>query len=63
MAALTEHFDGLATWTRPSVAFVPGAGFFADRVDHEHLRLSHSRIAEAEIEPAIARLAATVRRN
>ncbi|PRY35166.1 PLP-dependent aminotransferase family protein [Umezawaea tangerina] len=41
-----------------SVAFVPGAGFFADRVDHEHLRLSFSRVREPDIDVGIARLAA-----
>jgi 2-aminoadipate transaminase len=46
-----------------SVAFVPGAGFFADRVDHEHLRLSYSRIAESDIDTGISRLAAAIRRN
>jgi 2-aminoadipate transaminase len=43
------------------VAFVPGAGFFAERVDNEHLRLSYSRISESEIDLGIARLAATLR--
>jgi 2-aminoadipate transaminase len=43
------------------VAFVPGAGFFAGRVDHEHLRLSFSRVSEPDIDLGIARLAETVR--
>ncbi|MFD9733117.1 PLP-dependent aminotransferase family protein [Umezawaea sp. NPDC059074] len=46
-----------------AVAFVPGAGFFADRPDHEHLRLSYSRVAESDIDDGIARLASTVRRT
>jgi len=46
-----------------AVAFVPGAGFFADRADHEHLRLSYSRVAEPDINEGISRLAATVRRT
>jgi 2-aminoadipate transaminase len=43
------------------VAFVPGAGFFAEGVDNEHLRLSYSRISESDIEEGVARLAAAVR--
>ncbi|HEX3786415.1 MAG TPA: PLP-dependent aminotransferase family protein [Pseudonocardiaceae bacterium] len=45
-----------------NVAFVPGAGFFAEHADHEHLRLSYSRVSEADIDRGIARLAAAVRR-
>jgi 2-aminoadipate transaminase len=44
-----------------SVAFVPGAGFFSEHPDHEHLRLSYSRVAEADIDVGIARLAAAAR--
>jgi 2-aminoadipate transaminase len=44
-----------------SVAFVPGAGFFAESSDTEHLRLSFSRIAVPEIEQGIANLATAVR--
>jgi 2-aminoadipate transaminase len=52
----------LAAAARESkVAFVPGAGFFAERRDHEHLRLSYSRISESDIEEGVARLAAAVR--
>jgi len=43
------------------VAFVPGAGFFAAGRDDEHLRLSYSRISEADIEEGVVRLAAAVR--
>lgn len=43
------------------VAFVPGAGFFAETHDNEHLRLSYSRISESDIEEGVARLAAAVR--
>ncbi|MGI9093226.1 MAG: PLP-dependent aminotransferase family protein [Mycobacteriales bacterium] len=39
------------------VAYVPGAGFFAERIDNEHLRLSFSRVGEAEIDDGVARLA------
>ena len=39
------------------VAYVPGAGFFAERADVEHLRLSFSRIEVPEIEQGIAGLA------
>ncbi|MGH3499112.1 MAG: PLP-dependent aminotransferase family protein [Nocardioidaceae bacterium] len=42
------------------VAFVPGAGFFSDQPDTSHLRLSFSRIDEADIEQGIARLAGVV---
>lgn len=44
-----------------AVAFVPGAGFFSEHPDHEHLRLSYSRVAEDDIDTGIARLAAAVR--
>jgi 2-aminoadipate transaminase len=44
-----------------AVAFVPGAGFFSENSDHEHLRLSYSRVAEADIDVGIARLAAAAR--
>jgi 2-aminoadipate transaminase len=43
------------------VAFVPGAGFFAEAHDNEHLRLSYSRVSESDIEEGVARLAAAVR--
>jgi 2-aminoadipate transaminase len=43
------------------VAFVPGAGFFAEHADTEHIRLSFSRVSESDIELGIARLAADVR--
>jgi 2-aminoadipate transaminase len=43
------------------VAFVPGAGFFAEASDTEHLRLSYSRISESDIKEGVARLAAAVR--
>jgi 2-aminoadipate transaminase len=39
------------------VAFVPGAGFFADHSSVEHLRLSFSRVEQSEIDEGIARLA------
>ena len=52
----------LAAAARESkVAFVPGAGFFAEVRDTEHLRLSYSRISESDIEEGVARLAAAVR--
>ncbi|MFC0433812.1 PLP-dependent aminotransferase family protein [Kutzneria buriramensis] len=52
----------LAAAARESkVAFVPGAGFFAERRDDEHLRLSYSRISESDIEEGVARLAVAVR--
>ncbi|MGH3439394.1 MAG: PLP-dependent aminotransferase family protein [Sciscionella sp.] len=43
------------------VAFVPGAGFFAEHHDNEHLRLSYSRVSEPDIDLGIARLATAVR--
>lgn len=43
------------------VAFVPGAGFFSEHPDTEHLRLSYSRVADGDIDEGIARLAAAVR--
>jgi 2-aminoadipate transaminase len=42
------------------VAFVPGAPFFAERVQHDYLRLSFSRADESEIDEGIARLARVV---
>jgi 2-aminoadipate transaminase len=39
------------------VAFVPGAGFFADHSSVEHLRLSFSRVEQGDIDEGIARLA------
>ena len=45
-----------------NVAFVPGAPFFAERVEHDYLRLSFSRSDEAEIEAGIARLAGLIER-
>jgi 2-aminoadipate transaminase len=44
-----------------SVAFVPGAGFFSEHPDQEHLRLSFSRVSETDIDEGIVRLAAAVR--
>ncbi|MDX2103761.1 MAG: PLP-dependent aminotransferase family protein [Alphaproteobacteria bacterium] len=38
------------------VAFVPGAAFFTDRSQHNHLRLSFSRATPEQIETGIARL-------
>jgi 2-aminoadipate transaminase len=38
------------------VAFVPGASFFAERVEHEYLRLSFSRISEPDIDEGLRRL-------
>jgi 2-aminoadipate transaminase len=43
------------------VAFVPGGGFFAEHPDHEHLRLSYSRVSESDIGEGIARLAEAIR--
>jgi hypothetical protein len=42
------------------VAFVPGAAFYFDRSGHDHLRLSYSLAADAEIDAGIARLAALI---
>jgi 2-aminoadipate transaminase len=42
------------------VAVVPGAPFFADRTEHEYLRLSFSRATEAEIDAGISQLATTI---
>jgi 2-aminoadipate transaminase len=39
------------------VAFVPGSPFFAEHVQHDHLRLAYSRASESEIEEGVARLA------
>jgi 2-aminoadipate transaminase len=44
-----------------SVAFVPGASFFAERVEREYLRLSFSRISEPDIDEGIRRLALAIR--
>jgi 2-aminoadipate transaminase len=43
-----------------NVAFVPGAPFFAERIQHDYLRLSFSRADESEIDDGIARLARVV---
>ena len=73
LATWTVPGGGFFTWLRvpgvdtaalareTDVAFVPGAGFFAERQDHEHLRLSYSRISEDDIDTGIARLAAAIR--
>jgi 2-aminoadipate transaminase len=50
-----------ATARTVDVAFVPGAGFFSEHPDNEHLRLSYSRVSEADIDEGIARLASAVR--
>lgn len=42
------------------VAFVPGAGFFAERAEHEYLRLSFSRISEPDIDEGMRRLALAI---
>ncbi len=44
-----------------NVAYVPGAGFFAEYRNSEHLRLSFSRVVEDDIDLGIARLASAVR--
>ncbi|MEV4313172.1 PLP-dependent aminotransferase family protein [Actinocrispum sp. NPDC049592] len=73
LATWTVPGGGFFTWLRvpgvdtvalareTDVAFVPGAGFFAERQDTEHLRLSYSRISEDDIDTGIARLAAAIR--
>ncbi|MGI8696345.1 MAG: PLP-dependent aminotransferase family protein [Mycobacteriales bacterium] len=38
------------------VAYVPGAGFFCEHPDTEHLRLSFSRVTEPDIAEGVARL-------
>jgi 2-aminoadipate transaminase len=43
------------------VAFVPGAAFFAERVEHEYLRLSFSRINDGDIDEGMRRLALAIR--
>jgi 2-aminoadipate transaminase len=53
--------DTAALARQTDVAFVPGAGFFAERADNEHLRLSYSRISESDVELGVARLATAVR--
>lgn len=42
------------------VAFVPGAAFFAERVENEYLRLSFSRVSEPDINEGVRRLAAAI---
>ena len=42
------------------VAFVPGAGFFAERVEREYLRLSFSRVSEPDIDEGMRRLAQAI---
>ena len=43
-----------------NVAFVPGATFFPERVEHEYLRLSFSRITEPDINEGLHRLALAI---
>jgi 2-aminoadipate transaminase len=50
----TEQLAAAATAV--DVAFVPGAPFFADDVQHDYLRLSYSRATLEEIDTGIARL-------
>ncbi|GAA2362582.1 PLP-dependent aminotransferase family protein [Saccharopolyspora halophila] len=63
------HLPGIDTTALASraaehdVAFVPGAGFYAEKADTEHLRLSFSRIEVPEIEQGIANLATAVRES
>jgi 2-aminoadipate transaminase len=72
----TEPAGGFFTWLRVpgvdttelavsarerDVAFVPGAAFFAERVEHEYLRLSFSRISEGDIDEGMRRLALAIR--
>jgi 2-aminoadipate transaminase len=45
------------------VAVVPGAGFVGDRPDQEHLRLSFSRIEDADIDEGTARLRTVIDRH
>jgi 2-aminoadipate transaminase len=45
------------------VAVVPGAGFVGDRHDQEHVRLSFSRIEDADIDEGIARLRGVIDRH
>jgi 2-aminoadipate transaminase len=76
LATWTVPHGGFFTWVRVpgvdttelaaaaravDVAFVPGAGFFSEHPDDEHLRLSYSRIADADIDEGIARLASAIR--
>ncbi len=71
----TEPTGGFFTWLRvpgvdttelalrareQNVAFVPGASFFAERVEQEYLRLSFSRISEPDIDEGIRRLALAI---
>jgi 2-aminoadipate transaminase len=72
----TEPTGGFFTWLRVpgvdttalavrarevDVAFVPGAAFFAERVEHEYLRLSFSRITEPDIDEGLRRLGVAIR--
>jgi len=52
--------DLARTMAAQQVAFVPGAPFFAERVQHDHLRLSFSRASESDIDKGIARIARAV---
>jgi 2-aminoadipate transaminase len=74
-ATWTEPRGGFFTWLQlpgvdtadlarvlaaQQVAFVPGSPFFAERVQHDYLRLSFSRATEADIDEGIARIAQAV---
>jgi 2-aminoadipate transaminase len=52
-----DTVDLSAAATAVDVAFVPGAPFFAEDVQHDYLRLSFSRATTDEIDVGIARLA------
>lgn len=60
------HVPGVDTVTLAAaardlnVAFVPGAAFFAERIEHEYLRLSFSRVTEPDIDDGMRRLAAAI---
>lgn len=62
---LPSHLDGAKLLERAireaRVAFVPGAAFFADRSQHNHLRLSFSLADPATIEEGIGRLGKLLR--
>lgn len=74
-ATWTEPRGGFFTWLQvpgvdtadlarvlaaQQVAFVPGSPFFAERVQHDYLRLSFSRATESDIDDGIARIAQAV---
>ena len=55
VAGITDPLEQVATGVRTYL------GFFAEHPDHEHLRLSYSRVSESDVDEGVARLARAIR--